>query len=109
MRAAGDAGSRARGVGAGSGSEGYFIDAEGKKIEGLLRFRVKDYESAPSTDRERGFLSIEGTLLNDDDDAKVDAEERAKAKGKGKGARRRVGGAGRNGVAAAAASSRRPS
>lgn len=71
-------------------SEGYFVDGQGKKIEGMLRFKVKDYESAPSTDRERGFLSIEGTLLNQDEDKKVDAEDRAKAKGKGKG--RRLGG-----------------
>ena len=66
---------------------GYFVDGQGNKVTGMLSFRVKDYESAPSTDKERGFLSIEGTLLNDDDDKKVDAEERAKAKGKAKGRR----------------------
>lgn len=71
-------------------SEGYFVDGQGNKVEGMLRFRVKDYESAPSTDRERGFLSIEGSLLNDDEDKKVDAEDKAKAKSKGKG--RRLGG-----------------
>lgn len=40
---------------------GYFVDGEGNKIEGTIKFRVKDIES--SHDRERGFLSIEGTML----------------------------------------------
>ncbi|KAL1302658.1 hypothetical protein AAFC00_003025 [Neodothiora populina] len=65
--------------------DGHFVDAEGNEIKGSLRFRVKDFESAPSTERERGFLSIEGTLLDDVEDAKVDAEEKVKARGKGKG------------------------
>jgi len=42
---------------------GYFLDGKGKKIEGTVRFRVKDIES--SHDRERGFLSIEGTMLDE--------------------------------------------
>ena len=42
---------------------GYFVDGEGNKIEGTVKFRVKDIES--SHDRERGFLSIEGTMLGE--------------------------------------------
>lgn len=42
---------------------GYFQDGEGNKIEGTIKFRVKDIES--SHDRERGFLSIEGTMLDE--------------------------------------------
>jgi DNA-directed RNA polymerase I subunit RPA43 len=42
---------------------GYFVDGQGNKIEGTIKFRVKDIES--SHDRERGFLSIEGTMLED--------------------------------------------
>lgn len=43
---------------------GYFVDGSGTKIEGMVKFRVREIES--SHDRERGFLSIEGTLLSDD-------------------------------------------
>lgn len=68
-------------------AQGYFVDSEGKKVEGVLRFRVRDFESAPSTERERGFLSIEGTLLDEEEDKAVDAEVRAK-KGKRVGGRR---------------------
>lgn len=42
---------------------GYFLDGEGNKIEGTVKFRVTDIES--SHDRERGFLSIEGTILDE--------------------------------------------
>jgi DNA-directed RNA polymerase I subunit RPA43 len=42
---------------------GYFLDGQGNKIEGTVKFRVKDIES--SHDRERGFLSIEGTMLDE--------------------------------------------
>lgn len=42
--------------------QGYFVDGEGRRIEGLLRFRIKDTEAAYSNDR--GFLNIEGTLLD---------------------------------------------
>ncbi len=42
---------------------GYFLDEEGNKVEGTVKFRVKDIES--SHDRERGFLSIEGTMLDE--------------------------------------------
>ncbi|GAB7356051.1 hypothetical protein MBLNU459_g6668t1 [Dothideomycetes sp. NU459] len=69
-------------------AQGHFVDGEGKKIEGTIRFRVRDFESAPSTDRERGFLSIEGTLLSEEEDKQVDAEVRARQKAKGKGGRR---------------------
>jgi DNA-directed RNA polymerase I subunit RPA43 len=42
---------------------GYFQDGEGNMLEGIIRFRVKDIES--SHDRERAFLSIEGTMLDE--------------------------------------------
>ena len=44
--------------------EGYFVDDAGNKLSGTLRFRVKDIETSGNTDREKGFLSIEGTLLS---------------------------------------------
>lgn len=65
-------------------SSGHYVDAEGNKVEGLVEFTVKDFESAPSSERERGFLSIEGTLLDQVEDAKVDAEAKAARKPKSK-------------------------
>lgn len=65
-------------------SSGHYVDGEGNKIDGLVKFTVKDFESAPSSERERGFLSIEGTLLDADEDAKLDAELKAARKPKTK-------------------------
>lgn len=61
-------------------SSGHYVDADGKKVEGLVKFTVKDFESAPSTERERGFLSIEGTLLDAEADKAYDAELKAARK-----------------------------
>ena len=44
--------------------EGYFEDAAGNRLEGSIRFRVKDMDASMSTDREKSYLSIEGTLLS---------------------------------------------
>lgn len=44
-------------------SEGYWADAQGRKVEGSLEFTVADFEAAPSSAGSRGFLSIEGTLV----------------------------------------------
>lgn len=46
--------------------DGHFEDENGKRIEGLVEFRVKDIETSRSSDRENGFLSIEGTMLDED-------------------------------------------
>ncbi|MCJ1476462.1 hypothetical protein MMC13_005128 [Lambiella insularis] len=49
--------------------EGHFEDADGKRMEGSIRFRVKDVETSSSTDREKSFLSIVGTLLGVEEEA----------------------------------------
>jgi DNA-directed RNA polymerase I subunit RPA43 len=61
-------------------SSGHYVDENGKKIEGKVKFTVKDFESAPSTERERGFLSIEGTLLSPEEDRAYDKELKAARK-----------------------------
>ncbi|KAI5242911.1 hypothetical protein E4T42_07558 [Aureobasidium subglaciale] len=61
-------------------SSGHYVDENGKKVEGKVKFTVKDFESAPSTERERGFLSIEGTLLSPEDDRAYDKELKAARK-----------------------------
>lgn len=45
---------------------GHYVDGTGAKIQGRVKFRVKDIES--SHDSERGFLSIEGTMLAEIDE-----------------------------------------
>jgi len=68
---------------------GYYVDREGNKIDGMVKFRVREIES--SHDRERGFLSIEGTMLNEEAEADLVERELEKATGKD-GAGRRLGG-----------------
>lgn len=57
----GHEGDRMNGIGFG---EGYFQDGNGTRVEGLLRFRVREVESSRSLDRENNYLSIKGTMLN---------------------------------------------
>ncbi|KAH0564888.1 hypothetical protein GP486_001727 [Trichoglossum hirsutum] len=49
---------------------GYYVDGKGKKVEGLVEFKVRDCETI--RDRDKGFLSILGTLLREDEpDARI--------------------------------------
>lgn len=41
---------------------GYWQDGNGQKVNGLVRFYVKDVETSRSADRENGFLGIEGSI-----------------------------------------------
>ena len=59
-------------------AEGYFQDQAGKKVEGLLRFRVKNVDTSKSMDRETGFVSIEGTMLNEDEERELQEQERVR-------------------------------
>ena len=56
-------------------TEGYFQDQEGKKIEGRLHFRVKNVDTSKSMDRETGFVSIEGTMLSEDEERQLQEQE----------------------------------
>ncbi|GAB7341924.1 hypothetical protein MBLNU457_g0231t1 [Dothideomycetes sp. NU457] len=64
--------------------EGHWVDGRGEKVEGLVKFTVRDFESAPMTERERGFVNIEGTLLGPDEDRKIDEEIREKMRDRNK-------------------------
>lgn len=69
---------------------GCWVDENGKKIEGQIKFRVREIES--SHDRERGFLSIEGTMLEEAGEQElVEAEIEERAQHKDKQKRRRGG------------------
>jgi len=48
--------------------QGYFVDEQRRKVEGLVRFRVMDFETLQGVAREKGFISIEGTLLEEEEE-----------------------------------------
>jgi DNA-directed RNA polymerase I subunit RPA43 len=75
---------------------GFWVDGEGNKVEGMVKFRVRNIES--SHDRERGFLSIEGTMLSDEDDEELVESERTLTQTVRDTAGRRLGGS--NGLGA---------
>jgi DNA-directed RNA polymerase I subunit RPA43 len=57
---------------------GYWVDEKGQRVRGTLRFRVKNYEVGTSGDY--GYLSIEGTMLDEGAERKKGAEEREAAR-----------------------------
>ncbi|KAJ9301291.1 hypothetical protein DTO271G3_1426 [Paecilomyces variotii] len=59
-----------------STATGYFQSASGHRVRGTIRFRVRDIDVIPSADRERGFISIEGTMLSPEEEEKLAADER---------------------------------
>jgi DNA-directed RNA polymerase I subunit RPA43 len=69
---------------------GYYANGEGKKIKGMVKFRVKEIES--SHDRERGFLSIEGTMLSEEAEEELLESERDGTNNSKDSAGRRLGG-----------------
>ncbi|KAI9777526.1 MAG: hypothetical protein M1839_008820 [Geoglossum umbratile] len=46
-------------------AEGYYVDGSGEKVEGLVEFKVRDCETV--RERDKGFLSIVGTLRGGDE------------------------------------------
>ncbi len=65
-------------------AQGYFEDARGKRVEGLIRFKVKDLETSSSMDRETVFLNIEGTMLTDEDEVALQKHEAIRENERGK-------------------------
>ncbi|KZF24312.1 hypothetical protein L228DRAFT_245222 [Xylona heveae TC161] len=55
--------------------EGYYVDEDGNKVEGKIKFRVKDIETSASSSHERGFLSIEGTMLPEEEEKQLLEQE----------------------------------
>ena len=45
--------------------EGHFEDEYGRKVEGLIHFKIKNIETSKGSDRENDFVSIEGTMLDE--------------------------------------------
>lgn len=66
-------------------STGYWVDADGEKIKGRVRFRIRNFDvgvSGPST-----YLSLQGTMLNKEEERALvtaeakEAQERKEKKG----------------------------
>ncbi|KAK2756086.1 hypothetical protein FQN54_005493 [Arachnomyces sp. PD_36] len=69
-------------------SSGYFQTPSGKRVRGTIRFRVKDVDVIPGSERDKGFLNIEGTMLSEEEEARLVEAEKKRFEGSGgKGAR----------------------
>jgi len=55
---------------------GYWVNERGRKVSGKLRFRIKNFDVGLAGDY--GYLSIEGTCLDDDAEHALLTEERKK-------------------------------
>ncbi|KAK4457530.1 DNA-directed RNA polymerase I subunit RPA43 [Cladorrhinum samala] len=53
---------------------GYWVNENGRKVGGKLRFRIKNFDVGQAGDY--GYLSLEGTCLGDDEERTLAAEER---------------------------------
>ncbi|KAL4814583.1 hypothetical protein BDW67DRAFT_165675 [Aspergillus spinulosporus] len=56
--------------------EGHFQSVSGHRVRGTIKFRVVDIDVIPGTERDRGFLSIEGTMLSEEEESRVVEDER---------------------------------
>ncbi|KAF2093468.1 hypothetical protein NA57DRAFT_11711, partial [Rhizodiscina lignyota] len=59
----------------GADEHGYFVDGSGDKVSGTISFRVRNFEALPAGDNDRGFFSIEGTLLNREEEREQEEME----------------------------------
>jgi len=57
-------------------AEGYFQSVSGHRVRGTVRFRVLDIDVIPGTDRDRGFMSIEGSMLSPEEEERVVEDEK---------------------------------
>ncbi|KAF3384898.1 DNA-directed RNA polymerase I subunit RPA43 [Penicillium rolfsii] len=57
-------------------ASGHFQSISGHKVRGNIKFRVVDIDVIPGSERDRGFLSIEGTMLTVEEEEALLAAER---------------------------------
>lgn len=55
---------------------GYFQSVSGHRVCGTVRFRVVDIDVIPGSERDRGFISIEGTMLSPEEEVDIVSDER---------------------------------
>ena len=54
--------------------EGGFVDENGAKVEGMIKFRIRDFDVAAESGKDTGFTSIEGTMLSEEEEKRLDRE-----------------------------------
>ncbi|CAG8309841.1 unnamed protein product [Penicillium salamii] len=59
-----------------SAHSGYFQSVSGHRVRGSVRFRVVDVDVIPGSERDSGFLSIEGTMLGEEEERTLLETER---------------------------------
>lgn len=57
--------------------QGHFESVSGHRVRGTIRFRVREVDTIPGAERDRSFLSIEGTMLSPEEEARLVQEERS--------------------------------
>ncbi|KAI2086435.1 hypothetical protein LOZ36_003361 [Ophidiomyces ophidiicola] len=62
-----------------SAATGYFMTGSGKRVRGMIKFRVKDVDVIPGSEHDKGFISLEGTMLSPEEEAKLITEEKRRA------------------------------
>ena len=62
-------------------AEGCYRDSKGNKVQGMLRFLVRDVDI--SFDRDKGFMSIEGSLLDEEEEKRLVKETLVTGRGHG--------------------------
>ncbi|KAL1893998.1 hypothetical protein Sste5346_006140 [Sporothrix stenoceras] len=55
---------------------GYWVDADGRPVDGKIRFRIKDFDVGLAGDN--GYIAIEGTMLSATEERALKAKERAR-------------------------------
>ena len=68
--------------------DGYFVNGDGKRVEGALTFKVKDMEASRISDREPAIVSIEGTLLSDAEEKELRQQDFIRSQGRSSSSRR---------------------
>lgn len=58
---------------------GFFKTGSGQRVRGTIRFRIRDVDVIPGSERDKGFVSIEGTMLSPEEDRKLDEDDLRRA------------------------------
>lgn len=67
------------------GAEGYWMDGEGRSVEGVVRVRIEDWDARGAGKGEsKGFLRIEGSLIGEENEAAGASTQKKKTKEKAK-------------------------
>jgi DNA-directed RNA polymerase I subunit RPA43 len=68
-------------------SSGYFQTASGKRVRGTVRFRLRDLDVIPGSEKDKGFISLEGTMLSPEEEEKLVESDKRRVEGLSDGER----------------------